>query len=115
MEEERLAKIRKKKDKKRKRRQGEDEKSPTAAKKSDVDAMRVNGRTSGMADGSGGCNNRNGSDRSAHKKTAADEARSAVQSAVAQSAVLSNLFGTDKRAEAKSAKEKTNALFTRNC
>ena len=44
-----------------------------------------------------------------------DEARSTVQSAVAQSAALSNLFGTDKKKKHQSEKEKMNNLFTRNC
>ena len=42
----------------------------------------------------------------------AQEARSAVQSAVESNPVLSNLFGSKKNA---SEKERRDALFTRNC
>lgn len=44
--------------------------------------------------------------------TAAQEARSVVQSAVESNPVLSNLFGTKKKS---SEKERRDALFTRNC
>mmetsp|Transcript_14314 Transcript_14314/g.29118 ORF Transcript_14314/g.29118 Transcript_14314/m.29118 type:complete len:333 (-) Transcript_14314:132-1130(-) len=47
------------------------------------------------------------------KKSAADEARSSVHSAVAHSSVLSSLFGAGKKQQ--SEKEKRDGLFTRNC
>ena len=53
--------------------------------------------------------------RPAKKKSAVDEARSTVQSSIAQNAVLSNLFGTDKAKTNKTEDEKRRELFTRNC
>jgi len=44
--------------------------------------------------------------------SAAQEARSAVRSAVESNPVLSNLFGSKKNS---SEKERRDALFTRNC
>ena len=48
------------------------------------------------------------------KKTAVDEARSTVNSAVRQNPVLFNLFGAGQK-KIQTEKEKADALFTRNC
>ena len=113
MEEERIAKLKKrKKDKKRKRGGGEDnggdpKVSAIAKSLSSIPSSKNNGHSNNK--GKSGVPTNNG------KKSAVDEARSTVQSAVAHNPVLSNLFGTDKKKNGQSEKEKRVNLFTRNC
>lgn len=110
MEEERIAKLKKKKDKKRKKPHA----SPTttaAATQSDVKSIKSSSTTNG--EGKKPANI--ATQRQANKKSAVDEARSTVQSSIAQNAVLSNLFGTDKAKSNKTEDEKRRELFTRNC
>lgn len=108
MEEERIAKLKKKKDKKRKRGNDEedDKKKKSPVQPSDVKPSKPM--------------HRNGGKKSSNiaqittKKSAVDEARSTVQSAVAQNALLSNLFGTDKKKSNKTEDEKRRELFREN-
>ena len=96
----------KKKDKKRKRSaDGGNAKISSKAESSGV-PIAVDDRP---LNGVGG----KGSDRDL-KRTAVDEARSTVQTAVSQSSVLSNLFGKGKK-KPQTEKEKAETLFTRNC
>ncbi|KAL7529456.1 hypothetical protein ACHAWF_002982 [Thalassiosira exigua] len=106
MEEDRSAKLKKKKDKKRKRGEGdrrEKTDNPPTARPSEIrTANRGN-----IGEGRG--------IKSLPKKSAADEARHTIQSAVAHNPVLSDLFGAKKKKGPMSEKEKRDALFTRNC
>ena len=102
--------LKKKKDKKRKKPHA----SPTttaAATQSDVKSIKSSSTTNG--EGKKPANI--ATQRQANKKSAVDEARSTVQSSIAQNAVLSNLFGTDKAKSNKTEDEKRRELFTRNC
>jgi len=103
--------LKKKKDKKRKKPHA----SPTttvAATQSEAKSIKNSSTTNG-----GGKKSpvNTATQRSTNKKSAVDEARSTVQSSIAQNAVLSNLFGTDKAKSNKTEDEKRRELFTRNC
>ncbi|KAL7538280.1 hypothetical protein ACHAXR_008445 [Thalassiosira sp. AJA248-18] len=104
MEEERIAKMKKKKDKKRKRGDTTEQKTSHTS----PSAQPSDSRPSQSKHSSGR------RDISMVKKSAVDEARSTVRSAVAQNPVLSNLFGTGKKRQ-QTEKEKSIHLFTRNC
>mmetsp|Transcript_12573 Transcript_12573/g.30694 ORF Transcript_12573/g.30694 Transcript_12573/m.30694 type:complete len:368 (+) Transcript_12573:44-1147(+) len=112
MEEERVAKLQKKKDKKRKRGGVEDDpkrsRAPSASSTQTTE-LRPSKNNGGYANG--GKSNRS---RKENKKSAVDEARSTVKSAVAQNPVLSNLFGAGKKDD-RTEKKKREDLFTRNC
>mmetsp|Transcript_5761 Transcript_5761/g.12582 ORF Transcript_5761/g.12582 Transcript_5761/m.12582 type:complete len:368 (+) Transcript_5761:152-1255(+) len=110
MEDERVAKMKRKKDKKRKR--GGDDKpnrshppssSSSGAKAPDMKLFK-----------SSNSNSNGRKVNTTTKRSAVDEARSNVQSAVAQNSVLSNLFGVGKKNN-KTEEEKRIDLFTRNC
>ena len=101
--------LKKKKDKKRKKPHA----SPTTtaiATQSDIKSIKSSTNGDGKKPAS-----EIATQRPANKKSAVDEARSTVQSSIAQNAVLSNLFGTDKAKSNKTEDEKRRELFTRNC
>lgn len=109
MEEEQAAKLKKKKDKKRKR-------GVEAEKPGTITSLPAPHKKSEIKSREGGNDNIiNGGRGDGRKKSAADEARFVVRSAVAHNPVLSNLFGTGKKKGQRSEKERKEDLFTRNC
>eukprot|EP00986_Skeletonema_menzelii_P020544 scaffold31586_cov160-Skeletonema_menzelii.AAC.3 len=98
MEEERVAKMQKKKDKKRKRGTTEE----WSSKKKPETKTPLPADTAAAAS------------IPAKKSSLVDEARSNIQTKVAQNPVLSSLFGGAGKKN-QSEKEKRDALFTRNC
>ena len=103
--------LKKKKDKKRKK-QHAPPTTTAAATQSESKSIKISSTTNGGGKKSPG---NTATQRPANKKSAVDEARSTVQSSIAQNAVLSNLFGTDKAKSNKTEDEKRRELFTRNC
>lgn len=100
MEEEHIAKLKKKKDKKRKGKRGGGDEHPTKARRPSTVGTPTGGR----------------GDRAPPTRTvaAADEARAAVRAAVTHNPVLSSLFGTGQE-DRRTARKKGEDLFTRNC
>ena len=116
MKEEQVAKNQKK-DKKRTRdqRRGEedDEKKPLSLTQSSppLEILPVKG----IDRGGGKYDNTRGIITTMEKKSAVDEARLTVISAMAHNPVLSDLFGGGKEKKEQNEKEKAITLFTRNC
>lgn len=112
MKEEQIAKSQKK-DKKRKRdqRHGEDDKKPLSLTQTSptLEILPVQSIDRGV----GKYDNTRGIITTMEKKSAVNEARSNVISAMAHNPVLSDLFGGAK--EKKEQNEKAISLFTRNC
>lgn len=106
MEEERVAKIQKKKDKKRKRGSGH---QGDATLKHRTPATAPTALATAASASTHHDNNIN----KLKKSSVAEEARSTVEVRVSQNPVLSTLFSTGKKNQ--SEKEKSDALFTRNC
>ena len=104
--------LKKKKDKKRKKPHASPTTTAAAATQSESKSIKSSSTTNGGGKKSPG---NTATQRSTNKKSAVDEARSTVQSSIAQNAVLSNLFGTDKAKSNKTEDEKRRELFTRNC
>ena len=102
--------LKKKKDKKRKKPHTSPTTTAAAATQSESKSIKRNTNGGGKKPAS-----EIATQRPANKKSAVDEARSTVQSSIAQNAVLSNLFGTDKAKSNKTEDEKRRELFTRNC
>ena len=103
MEEERVAKMQKKKDKKRKRGSGHQEDATLKHKTQATAPIDLVAAASASTH----------HDNKLKKSSVAEEARSTVEARVSQNPVLSTLFSTGKKNQ--SEKEKSDALFTRNC
>jgi hypothetical protein len=106
VEEERVAKMmqKKKKDKKRKRNTNSEEVVSLSKKKSETIASLPVAAAPAAA-----------ASIQVQKSSVADEAKSNIQTKVAQNPVLSSLFGASAGKKNQSEKEKRDALFTRNC
>jgi hypothetical protein len=99
-----LLQLNKKKDKKRKRAEDSSKKTSSNHLEHSISPKKT------ILDSNGSHSKQ--SNKSSSIPTAAQEARSTVQSAVESNPVLSNLFGSKKKS---SEKERRDALFTRNC
>ena len=114
MKEEQIAKSQKK-DKKRKRdqRRGEDDEKPLSLTQTSPSLEILPVKS--IERGGGRYDKTRGIITTMEKKSAVDEARSTVISAMAHNPVLSDLFSGGKEKKEQNEKEKAITLFTRNC